>query len=427
MDSPAKLLGRARWIHKHGYWLKYYSVEQIASGIGSLADRWLDPRNYYRRTAVARLHEATGYSASDIESAVVHTFEQLRAPVLSRLIRAELGSPQVLDGFVRRAGGRVHATGPDLTVVLAAGNIPGPAVLSASHALLVKSPVFVKTSSEEAVLLPLFVKSMKQHVLWLGRMLHVGHWAGGDEAIERELFAMADLVVAYGSDATIESVRRHLPAKTRLFAYGHRLSFVVIGSEALYRDAPSVIRAAAMEVTAFDQQGCLSPHVLYVAQTRGYPAERFAETLAAELAKIEAMSPRRALSLEEHAAIQQIRARYEFKPGCRVWASSGSTAWTVIFDRDPTFTPSCLNRVVFVKPFRNFWRLTRRLREFGPRLQTVALALEGNSFTEAVQLLADCGVNRVCRLGEMQRPSALWPHDGRPNLGDFVRFTFIED
>jgi hypothetical protein len=37
--------------------------------------------------------------------------------------------------------------------------------------------------------------------------------------------------------------------------------------------------------------------------------------------------------------------------------------------------------------------------------------------------LANIGVNRVCRIGQMQRPPLTWQHDGRPNLADLVRWT----
>ena len=40
-----------------------------------------------------------------------------------------------------------------------------------------------------------------------------------------------------------------------------------------------------------------------------------------------------------------------------VWASSTPNEWTVIYEDDPSFTPSCLNRAVFVKPTDGFKRV----------------------------------------------------------------------
>ena len=57
-------------------------------------------------------------------------------------------------------------------------------------------------------------------------------------------------------------------------------------------------------------------------------------------------------------------------------------------------------------------------RDQGARL----FKYRGNMASE----LAHWGATRICPIGEMQKPSLLWRHDGRPSLGDLVTWTHLE-
>ena len=69
-----------------------------------------------------------------------------------------------------------------------------------------------------------------------------------------------------------------------------------------------VAAAAALDVAAYDQRGCLSPQVIYVEETRARSAEAFAESLARGL---ETALPRGPLPLPAGAAQAQWRGLAE--------------------------------------------------------------------------------------------------------------------
>src|SRR5690606_28132101 len=100
----------------------------------------------------------------------------------------------------------------------------------------------------------------------------------------------------------------------------------------------------------------VSPHLFYVEEGGATSPAEWAEALAGALARLEQELPRGAVGAEEATAIHRARAEAEFAAiaggGAALHASPGGTAWTVIHDPDPTFTPSCLNRLVRVKPVR---------------------------------------------------------------------------
>jgi hypothetical protein len=107
----------------------------------------------------------------------------------------------------------------------------------------------------------------------------------------------------------------------------------------------------------------------------------------------------------------------------RIWQSKESTAWTVVYEADPQFQLSCLNRFIYVKPAADLTDALRHAESVRGKVSTVGLAASGDKVNAYAMDLARWGVTRICRLGEMQNPPLTWRHDGRPALGDLVTWT----
>jgi hypothetical protein len=196
-----------------------------------------------------------------------------------------------------------------------------------------------------------------------------------------------------------------------------------VGEAAARND--DVAAAAAHDVAMFDQQGCVSPHVLYVLGGP-VPAAEFGRRLAVALQDVEEVTPRGPLTVEEAARIRQVRGAAEFRYGAEVIADAGGTAWTVIVDRDPAFAVSCLNRVVYIKPLGRVEELAGLLKPVPPYLQTVGVAGDDALLAVVAEVVGPMGAARVCRLGRMQHPPLDWRHDGRPRLHELLRWTDVE-
>jgi hypothetical protein len=226
----------------------------------------------------------------------------------------------------------------------------------------------------------------------------------------------------------LAAIRQRLPAKVRFLGYGHRVSFGYVAGGVLNSlHARKTAAHAAADVTAWNQQGCLSPHVIYVEQGGGVPPELFAELLAEELERREETEPRGELAVEAAAAIASRRAFYEVRaahsPDTRHWCSRNSTAWTVVYEADPRFQLSCLNRFIYVKGVKDLTEAMQNAESVRSQVSTVGLAAPEEKEQELATELARWGVARVCRLGRMQEPPLAWRHDGRPALGDLVSWT----
>ncbi len=447
-------------------------TDNLVRILSRLGEEWLKPEYPFRRLALELGPAHTGFGGATIANGLDSFFRQLTRDNLHALLAQDLGDARRLEEFAPESGDKrsarvAIAVGPEFLVHIAAGNIPNPTLTSMVLGLLTRSAQFVKCASgtgarssrsqhaDDAGLaamskvagqsdplrpggpraassgsfLPrLFAHSIYEVDAKLGACLEVAEWRGGNETLETALFQHADCVTATGSDETLAAIRKQLPAETRLIGYGHRVSFGYVSSEVLFgSNARRIIADAASDVVAWNQLGCLSPHVIYVQPGGDMMPRRFAETLADELQQREASEPRGELPVDVTANIASRRAIYEVRAAHSletfVWASKGSTAWTVVYEEDARFQASCLNRFIYVKPVHNLTEALHNADAVRGQVSTVGLAAAPRESQNLATQLARWGVTRVCPLGQMQNPPLTWRHDGRPALGDLVTWT----
>ncbi|HXS67837.1 MAG TPA: acyl-CoA reductase [Candidatus Polarisedimenticolia bacterium] len=399
----------------------------------AVAENWLEPEYPFRKLALENGPAATGFSRETLANGLDGFFKQFTLGNFNALLVQELGHARRLDEIVsntaeeKRSQGAM-ARGPELIAHITAGNIPNPTLMSIALGVLTRSAQFVKCASGASFLPRLFAHSLYEAEPKLGACLEIAEWRGGSSDIERALFEEADCVTATGSDEALAAIRHHVPSRVRFLGYGHRLSFAYIASEALTDfQAKKTAARAAIDVVAWNQLGCLSPHVIYVEHGGGVAAEQFAEMLADELGKREQTEPRGEVSTETAATIASRRAFYEVRaahsPDTRFWRSENSTAWTVVYEADARFQLSCLNRFIYVKGVSDLKTALENASPVSGKVSTVGIAANEEKSRELAGQLAAWGVTRICPLGQMQNPPLTWRHDGRPALGDLITWV----
>lgn len=416
--------------------LARYSTGQIIHTLAEVASGWLQPENRFRKLALEHGPNALGFSRATLIRGLDDFFRQFTVENLDALTEQECGDARRLDLLTGvnsggAAGRAAILTGPEFLVHVAAGNIPNPTFMSIVLGLLSRSAQFVKCASGTALLPRLFAHSIYEADPKLGACLELAEWRGGNAALEDALFAQADCVTATGGDEMLMAIRNRLPARTRFLGYGHRASFGYIASDVLTTfNAPKVVARAAEDVVAWDQLGCLSPHVIYVQSGGGVSAVQFAGQLAGELARREALEPRAELPAKTAAVVASRRAIYEVRAAhssdTHLWQSKDSTAWTVVCEADARFQLSCGHRFIYVKPVRDVADVRANADTVRGQISTVGLAVPEHRAGEVAMELARWGVTRVCPLGRMQNPPLAWRHDGRPALGDLLTWTDFE-
>ena len=344
-------------------------------------------------------------------------FRELLGPVapddLLGLVRAELGHEDILDGFQPHGRHLARAVAPEVILHVVSGNTPHAGLQSLLRGLLLGSHNLCKRPAGNLVPeLAAFRDALPPELAARVEL---------SETLPDAWLERADAAVVFGSDETVALLRRRFPPERTFLAHGHRVSLGLILDDADGRSAD----AAARAVSLFDQQGCLSPQGFYV---RG-DARAYAARLAAALARRHATHPRAALPPGASAALAAWREEWRFRTANdpehhALWASEGSTAWSVLYDgADPGFTPSPLYRTVVVKPLPADLRAA--LGPVRPYLSAVGLWPATRPWADwlAAQHL---GVSRLCPLEAMQTPPLTWHQDGLPPLAALVRWVDFE-
>ena len=420
--SPEQLSAIAQRVLRARTTLLATPVDVIVDAIDRAAAILADPASDLGKIARTLIPLTTGYSPPMVNHVLERMTRDWRRPALEQLLRNELGDPAVLDHFSESVPRRRRwAVGAALTAHIFSGNVPGVAVTSLVRALLVKSPSIGKTARAEPILPALFAHALERVSPAIASALAVLYFEGGSQPLEDALLESAELLVIYGGADVVEQLAPCAPG--RVVIHGPRLSLGVVHDRAA--EEPEVIRAAARAVATFDQQGCVSPHMIFVLTTDLEHARTFARALSAAFDAVDAELPRGSLSAPEAVAMRNARTQAEFRSedGHDVELHT-STSATVVFESAAAFQASCLNRFVYVAPVESEAALIDLLQPHGELLQSVAL--EGFEQKEAAGLamqLGSIGVTRITSLDQLPWPPVDWHHDGASPLGELIRWV----
>lgn len=412
--------------------LKTRNLSYIIAVIDTAVARLLDEQDPYRQQLAEWLPRCSGLAPDMVRLGLNAFLKTFRALQLQRFVAEDFANPKMLDEFQPRPkGGWAKAVGPDLLLHVWAGNVPALPLWSLVSGLLVKAGTLGKVASAEPVFASLMARLLVEVEPRWADCLAVVWWQGGDVAQERVAFAQADVVLAYGGNDSLSAMQQQVPITTRFLPHGHKLSFGMVAASALsIRKGQEVVQQAALDVMRYEQSGCYSPQVFYVAKGGRISPLEFAQRMVAELQALQPRFPRRALSLEEAAAVAAWRESQAMqslsRPECTVLGQADDPACVVYSDQAMALQPTALMRSVLVVAVNHLGEVPALLKEARHVLQTAGLAASPEELMPLAQALADVGVTRICAIGAMTSPEAGWHHDGRFSLLDLVRMVDIE-
>lgn len=357
-----------------------------------------------------------------------HTLSQAAEPLASFLgefsandlldwLQHELGDWRALDDFQQVGNILTKAKPPKHLVHVVSGNTPHAALQTLLRGLLIgcqkntiKVPAALATQQGTSATdtLPELGQFYKSLPAELQSRCHF------TTELDDSTLGSADSVVAIGSDDAIAAIHARLSPQQRFIPHGHKISIGLI-------DKPSAKHAqlAARDASIFNQNGCLSPHAIYVQQD----AAAFAPMLADAMARYAESDPRGEIGLSESGAIRNLRETTRYRaaqnPGCiQLYESEGDTSWTVIYDENPRLELSPGNRCIYVRPWPKDLSTLGSEVEY---LSTIALS----PLPKLLDAVAPLEAPRVCQLGQAQSPDLFWHHDGSSPLATLVTWQDI--
>lgn len=285
---------------------------------------------------------------------------------------------------------------------VAPGNVPDPIVLAVTAARLCGAELILKLSRRNAKVGRALVRkhaSRRQKV----RILT-------DPAGFRRRAAPADAWVVYGSDATVAAMRKHASPSAGFVAHGHRISASVVFGSALKRGPAAAVKACVRDIRPYDQQGCLSPQIIWVEGD----ASAFARLLQTGLEREEARCGPVRRDPETRrlraAVLQELQVR-AIDPKALTFLRDPRAAGPgpVVYQlKRGAFTTPAAGQVVAVKSFGSVADIVKGMRIFRSHLQGIGTAGTAAERRAVRQAFAGTTAVYFPRIGRLQSPPLDW-------------------
>ncbi|MBU6428581.1 MAG: aldehyde dehydrogenase family protein, partial [Cyanobacteria bacterium REEB65] len=409
-------------------------LADILALLDRLSRRWADPADAFRLRALELLPDQLGWSRQMVERDLAGFAMALSRPFCEAKIAAELGDPACLDGWIRQARAKsqqgplaplVRAMARGVVLHVAAGNVGSVGALSVVEGLLGKNVNLLKAASSAPLFALLFAESLREtdEIGRISACVAVLQWSGR-RARHHVLFKEhADAIVVWGGEDAVKEYRDGLGLQATLIEWGPKVSVGLVAREA---DLANSARAAAIDVSLWDQNACSSAQVIYVeGSDRVAP---FVDALKSELSAFAVEYPPGLRSMQERAEITKAResAKVDVAIGRAELHVPGSQDWTIVVEADPTFKLSPLFRTVYIKPVADLADCAGHLAPYRAYLQTVGLAAPADRILELADGLAAVGAIRVTELGGMGGGYAGEPHDGSMALQRLIKWVSLD-
>lgn len=379
-----------------------HDPSRAAEVLSRAARLWRDRKYLRRRDAIAQIAREAGYSVALLDESLDALLKPFSHAALSSLAEK-----------VSRAG---RAGRPKLLGFIMAGNVAGAGLHEIAIGLVAGAGLMVKTASTEPVFFDQFARTLAELDREVASHIAVFNWSRARQDLTAVIAANCDRIVAYGDEATIESLR----SESAVIGFGSRVSGAVVAPGAMIPERiEAVAESLARDVALFEQLGCLSLHHVFVVSRNTGAARDFAARIATALARLGDSLPPAKIPLNEAAEILGLRERVRWRriAGEPIELFEGPRLeWTVIFEPesigDSSFIVSPGFRTVHVTGVRDEKQVRASFAAASGRIEAIAVAGDKSETPRISAMLRALGVSYVSAPGEMQSPPILWRHGG---------------
>ncbi|HAS04218.1 MAG TPA: hypothetical protein DCR71_00360, partial [Dehalococcoidia bacterium] len=315
-----------------------------------------------------------------------------------------------LNGWVKADGDTIFIRAmPTRQLHITAGNVPEVPIISILRAVLTKSAAVIKLPY--GAILPGALVALAAYNATpdhpITQNLSLVYWQGGDESIENVLFApdAFDRVVVWGGPDTIANVQSKTPF-TKTISLNPRYGISLIGKEAFSGHLQEAVDRALTDVTAYNQNACVSSLVHYVEGTEEQ-ANEYARCLQQALKRHDDKTPN-FTSPEANGQVKRMkRGRYADAKWYLNYKGNDFVSGVMITDEfDILEHPA--SRLVVVRPVNS---LDDALKYVNQNVSAVGVFPEERRLGLKDRILAR-GVSSVLPLGQCEKVFAGMPHDG---------------
>lgn len=232
-----------------------------------------------------------------------------------------------------------------------------------------------------------------------------------------KIFAdISDAIIVWGGDFAVKAARKMASVNTRVFEWGHKLSFAYATLDASEKD----LRDLAGHIAMTNQVLCSSCQGIFVDSTNMDELKTFAKNffdiLVEEAKKYRPVS----VGMRGKNTIELYNAKLEQHKSKKVIYDL--MGMSVIVSNDHKLELSMLFRNVWVKPLPRHL-IINYIKPHKNHLQTVGLLCAQDDIIELSNILANAGITRVTKAGDMSRIIVGEAHDGKYALREYSRLV----
>ncbi len=398
-------------------------LQDIVSVLNQLAEYW--KKDGHPEEIIRGIEEDSGFSRAEVEQTLAILPALLSEESLMKRLRAEFTNEQMLDRFAKLPHQETLIRAQPLGLILhiTAGNVFLSSLDSLLMALVTKNLSLLKVSSENKTFPLYFARTLKKIDTnsVLSDKFAILHWKGGDQSIEAPLKKKVNVIVAWGGEEMISSMRKDLSPEVKLLDFGPKVSFQILSRQGLASsDLMTAAESIVKDIIPWNQGACASPQDLFIQE--GIDQNELMRALEAAFSN----APRRnALSDDEATEILKEKYRALYSELMENGKMIEGRDFLLHAESNKYLRPSPLNRSLIIKTFKDVADLADHLRPFSYYLQSASYLLSNNEKEEYLDELAAVGVKRLAPLGTITLGKDGAPHDGRFVLRELV--TFVGD
>jgi len=374
-----------------------FTQTAMARSLLEVRNRWLCPTPPVSAEDLELLAESSGFFGQHLKEALARAFIPYTKQKITTMVRKGFSSVQNPPTLFAILQGRIFAL--TTSIVYKA--------LSANYR------VILKPSSVEPLFATLFRRSLETINSPLGSYVDVV--SPDDRERISVLLRRADVCIAYGRDETIREIIK-ARGGLRTFGFGHMESFIVLFREALRsKKLDRLARAIAVDCSIYDQDGCLSPGLVFVEEGGECSLEDLCEAIYHWMSKLFVALPPRRLSLDEATVLSQ-RVHLAFaqakNSGGLVLKPNDAIFPAVILVREQPLQSKVGYRAVVLFPFSRTLKLESVFPSLLGRIQGIAFAGPKKRMEEFLLENPDYKPHYMARVGFLQHPPADWLENG---------------
>ena len=393
-------------------------IKDILIVLNKVSVLWKPTGKYYKK-AISYLNNLNMFSEELNHKSLEILMELLSEKNLLERLNVEFENYKLLDEFgpFDRYDGKVKYKPLGVLLHVTAGNVFLGAIDSILMGVLTKNINIVKLSNSNTYIPGLFYESVleadSENII--APFLSLISWKGGDKSIEDKLKQSVDGIIMWGGDDMVESYS-DTPRNVKLISHGPKISFHIVTKKAYENMRAEDFMAMSYDITMWEQSACANSQNIYLES--GINVNEFSEKLDIYMKK----SSTRNTDLDPDELVEKIKERSvgeyeEFLSGNKVFSNDQHL---ITFQSGLALIPTALNRSVKIRQYKNLKSLTIMLEEFCIYLQTCGLACDSDELSLYTHTLSNCGITRICNLGDMLNAPIGAPHDGSFNLKDLT-------